>query len=165
MDVLGGRGRMPQVCARHLPKDLRHARPGNDALMWPQPQPRASWPRCPVLQVDESYPLPKSREDLMHFRWGVQLQRTLVLRLKPTGQPGAPLPSDTLPSNAKAVLGMAAQRRLAVCMIETCASTSLPCNRSVMPQDHFNYAATWWTLSAATLALAVKAVRQGIRAA
>ncbi|EFN55425.1 hypothetical protein CHLNCDRAFT_134584 [Chlorella variabilis] len=35
---------------------------------------------------------------------------------------------------------------------------------SVMPQDHFNYAATWWTLSAATLALAVKAIRQGVRA-
>lgn len=34
---------------------------------------------------------------------------------------------------------------------------------SVMPQDHFNYAATWWTLSAASLALAVKAVRQGMR--
>jgi cytochrome oxidase assembly protein ShyY1 len=32
-----------------------------------------------------------------------------------------------------------------------------------MPQDHFNYAATWWTLSAASLALAVKAVRQGMR--
>lgn len=35
--------------------------------------------------------------------------------------------------------------------------------RSVMPQDHLNYAATWWTLSAATLALAVKAIRQGIK--
>lgn len=35
---------------------------------------------------------------------------------------------------------------------------------SVMPQDHFNYAATWWTLSAATLALAVKAIRQGVKA-
>jgi surfeit locus 1 family protein len=35
---------------------------------------------------------------------------------------------------------------------------------SVMPQDHFNYAATWWTLSAATLALGVKAIRQGVRA-
>ncbi|PSC69935.1 Surfeit locus 1 [Micractinium conductrix] len=34
---------------------------------------------------------------------------------------------------------------------------------SVMPQDHLNYAATWWTLSAATLALAVKAIRQGIK--
>lgn len=40
--------------------------------------------------------------------------------------------------------------------------TRLPC--SVMPQDHFNYAATWWTLSAATLALAVKAIRQGVKA-
>lgn len=37
--------------------------------------------------------------------------------------------------------------------------------RSVMPQDHFNYAATWWTLSAATLALGVKAIRQGVKAA
>lgn len=34
-----------------------------------------------------------------------------------------------------------------------------------MPQDHFNYAATWWTLSAATLALGVKAIRQGVKAA
>jgi cytochrome oxidase assembly protein ShyY1 len=33
-----------------------------------------------------------------------------------------------------------------------------------MPSDHLNYAATWWTLSAATLALAVKAVRQGVKA-
>ena len=39
-----------------------------------------------------------------------------------------------------------------------------PAPRSVMPQDHFNYAATWWTLSAATLALGVKAIRQGVRA-
>lgn len=31
---------------------------------------------------------------------------------------------------------------------------------SVMPGDHFNYAATWFTLSAATAALAVKAARQ-----
>ena len=31
---------------------------------------------------------------------------------------------------------------------------------SVMPSDHFNYAATWFTLSAATAALAVKAARQ-----
>ena len=34
-----------------------------------------------------------------------------------------------------------------------------------MPSDHLNYAATWGTLSAATLALAVKAIRQGMRAA
>ncbi|KAL4428536.1 hypothetical protein ABPG75_002625 [Micractinium tetrahymenae] len=34
---------------------------------------------------------------------------------------------------------------------------------SVMPQDHLNYAATWWSLSAATLALAVKAIRQGVK--
>lgn len=34
---------------------------------------------------------------------------------------------------------------------------------SVMPQDHFNYAATWWTLSGATLLLAVKAIRQGVK--
>lgn len=37
-----------------------------------------------------------------------------------------------------------------------------PC--SVMPRDHLNYAATWWTLSAATLALAGKAIRQGVKA-
>ncbi|KAL4858969.1 Surfeit locus protein 1 [Chlorella vulgaris] len=63
---------------------------------------RGHIPKASLALADESYPLPKSLEDLMHF--------------------------------------------------------------SVMPSDHLNYAATWWTLSAATLALAVKAVRQGVKA-
>lgn len=36
---------------------------------------------------------------------------------------------------------------------------------SVMPRDHMNYALTWFTLSAAVSGLAVKAIRQGVRAA
>ncbi len=34
---------------------------------------------------------------------------------------------------------------------------------SVMPSDHLNYAATWFTLSGATGLLAVKALRQAAR--
>jgi surfeit locus 1 family protein len=34
---------------------------------------------------------------------------------------------------------------------------------SVSPQDHLNYAATWFTLSSATAVLAVKAIRQAFR--
>lgn len=37
------------------------------------------------------------------------------------------------------------------------------CRFSVMPSDHLNYAVTWFTLSAATAVLAVKAARQAGR--
>ena len=95
-------------------------------------------------------------DDMLHFRCAVR--EGALLTLAWAGQASACAP---ITATCRGLRGL--NCNLPACLILPCTS-SLSIPRSVMPQDHFNYAATWWTLSAATLALAVKAIRQGVKA-
>lgn len=86
----------------------------------------------------------------------------------PPSQPptAADAPTVVKPPSAMEVLGGRARSLPAVPDVVPLPKTlDELCSFSVMPRDHTNYAATWLTLSAATAALAVKAVRGTMRRA
>ena len=120
-------------------------------------------------QVEEEYPLPKSMDDMLRFRWvgvaegGWQVERAGSCAL-PAGRGRQRQGAAAPPRAAPSALPFARHHPCThTPRPQTPTPTPHPC--SVMPQDHLNYAATWWALSASTLALAVKAIRQGMRAA
>ena len=133
-------------------------------------------PPLDPTQVEEAYPLPKSLDDLLHFRWAGSVgwgrltpgsRRMLAAEAAAGASPAlspclpAFLPAACLPPACRAPRSGMPPKPAARAACAACAPARLP--RSVMPQDHLNYAATWATLSAASLTLAVKAIRQGVR--